>query len=284
MPRVSEVFSPPLTKVPSTPLGCDLAVKQVAYAKSGFLLPALYFVLFCLYLAVRPFRLDVFPIKIVFTVYTDSFYGEGMEWIYDEGSGVVVIRGSGPMPDYGRFLKDRSPWRDVFVRFVRIEEGITSIGNNAFYGCRSLESIEIPSTVERIGIGAFHGCISLESVDIPESVCSVERFAFYKCRLLEDIVLPEGLEIIENDTFALCRNLISVNIPDTVREIGNHAFYECMSLEDVTVPECTEYVGASAFENCKSLKLTFRSWNTKFDKTAFQGVREVVHNSLERPA
>ena len=45
MPRVSEVFSPSLTKVPSTSLGCDLAVKQVAYGKSGFLLPALHFVL-----------------------------------------------------------------------------------------------------------------------------------------------------------------------------------------------------------------------------------------------
>ena len=45
MPRVSEVFSPSLTKVPSTSLGCGLAVKQVAYGKSGFLLPALRFVL-----------------------------------------------------------------------------------------------------------------------------------------------------------------------------------------------------------------------------------------------
>ena len=45
MPRVSEVFSPSLTKVPSTSLGCGLAVKQVAYGKSGFLLPALHFVL-----------------------------------------------------------------------------------------------------------------------------------------------------------------------------------------------------------------------------------------------
>ena len=43
MPRVSEVFSPSLTKVPSTSLGCGLAVKQVAYARERVLLPALSF-------------------------------------------------------------------------------------------------------------------------------------------------------------------------------------------------------------------------------------------------
>ena len=44
MPRVSEVFSPSLTKVPSTSLGCGLAVKQVAYGKSGSSCPL--FILF----------------------------------------------------------------------------------------------------------------------------------------------------------------------------------------------------------------------------------------------
>ena len=51
MPRVSEVFSPSLTKVPSTSLGCGLAVKQVAYGKSGFLLPALHLIFSVIFLS-----------------------------------------------------------------------------------------------------------------------------------------------------------------------------------------------------------------------------------------
>ena len=112
MPRVSEVFSPSLTKVPSTSLGCGLAVKQVAYGKSGFLLPALHLVFlvifdsFCI-MAVRLYELDGFSMKILYYFHLDYKPGEGMEWIFDEDTGVVVIRGNGPMPDFGRFLKDR---------------------------------------------------------------------------------------------------------------------------------------------------------------------------------
>lgn len=233
-------------------------------------------------MAVRLRELDGFSMKILYYFHLDYKPGEGMEWVFDEDTGVVVIRGNGPMPDFGRFLKDRSPWRDVTVRFARIEEGITSIGNNAFYGCRSLEGIEVPSTVTRIGTGAFHGCVSLESIDIPAAVGTIDPFAFYKCKALEKVVLPEGLEVIPNDAFALCRKLVSVHIPDTVRRIGNHAFYECSALEDAVVPECTEFIGPAAFENCVSLTLTLKNWDTRFDNTAFQGVREVVHNSLSR--
>ena len=67
-----------------------------------------------------------------------------MEWIFDEESGVLIIRGQGPMPDYGRFLIDHSPWRFVKVRYAKIEEGITSIGANAFYSLRTLEYVDIP--------------------------------------------------------------------------------------------------------------------------------------------
>ena len=70
-----------------------------------------------------------------------------MEWIFDEESGVLIIRGQGPMPDYGRFLIDHSPWRFVKVRYAKIEEGITSIGANAFYSLRTLEYVDIPDSV-----------------------------------------------------------------------------------------------------------------------------------------
>ena len=54
-----------------------------------------------------------------------------------------------------------------------IPESVTSIGQQAFFGCRSLTSVTIPESVTSIGRGAFFGCRSLTSVTIPASVTEI---------------------------------------------------------------------------------------------------------------
>ena len=107
---------------------------------------------------------------------------------------------------------------------VILQDGLTSIGSFAFKGCRSLESIEIPSSVTSIVSGAFYDCSSLTSVTIQNGVTSIGFNAFYECS-----------------------GLTSIEIPSSVTSIGERAFYFCSSLTTITIKATTPpSLGSSA--------------------------------------
>ena len=69
----------------------------------------------------------------------------------------------------------------------------TSIGNNAFNGCRSLTQINIPDSVTSIGNNAFQNCYSLTQINIPDSVPSIGNNAFQYCYSLTQINIPNSV-------------------------------------------------------------------------------------------
>ena len=73
-----------------------------------------------------------------------------------------------------------------------IPEGVEKIGNNAFAGCKILDSVIIPKTITEIGIGAFSGCEQLTRLLLPESIVSVGQNAFYGCTALKEIYIQKG--------------------------------------------------------------------------------------------
>ena len=112
-----------------------------------------------------------------------------------------------------------------------IPEGVTTIGDSAFSGCTSLESITIPEGVTTIENSAFFGCTSLKSVVIPEGVTTIGNSAFFGCTSLKSVVIPDGVTTIGLGAFQLCTSLKSIKIPDSVTTIERITFQDCISLE-----------------------------------------------------
>ena len=161
---------------------------------------------------------------------------------------------------------------------------VTSIGDNAFNGCTSLTSIDIPSSVTSIGRWAFRFCTSLTTVDIPSSVTSIGDQAFYCCYSLTSIDIPSSVTSIGDQVFSGCDSLTSINvsnsnanyysidgvlynkavtqliccpsaktsidIPSSVTSIGDWAFNNCTSLTSIDIPSSVTSIGDYAFYYC----------------------------------
>ena len=144
------------------------------------------------------------------------------------------------------------------VNYKNNRYNVVSIGRYAFadtHASSSISSIILPEGVTSIGDHAFYGCSNLTSITIPESVTSIGRSAFYKCSSLTSITLPESLASIEYETFYLCSRLTSINIPEGVTSIGSYAFDRCSTLTSINIPESVTRIGDYAFDRCSSLTI-----------------------------
>ena len=166
-----------------------------------------------------------------------------------DSDGLLTISGSGKM--YDDTWQNASQWNSTFS--VEISDGVTSIGNEAFYGYSRLTSITIPNSVTSIGNEAFMYCRSLTKIMIPNSVTSIGEAAFWGCSSLTSITIPDSVTDIGYQVFTCCRSLTSVTIPNSVTSIGEDAFYECSSLTSITIPNSVTSIGEDAFYECSSL-------------------------------
>ena len=135
-----------------------------------------------------------------------------------------------------------------------IPDSVTSIGDCAFVGCKSLSSIVIPDSVTSISDCAFANCKSLSSIVIPNSVIHIGNRAFWYCESLKSIVIPTGVKSIGDYVFFGCKSLSSIVIPNSVTRIGDCAFVGCKSLSSIVIPNSVTHIGNCAFSGCESLK------------------------------
>lgn len=173
--------------------------------------------------------------------------GENVTYNYDEATAVLTISGSGAMTDYRYY---DSPWTSHRreIKKIIIGEGITSIGDYAFFGCSAAESVTIPDGVVRIGNFSFDDCLGLKEVVLPDSVRNIEWYAFAECTGLESINIPYG--VTEISAYAFYETAIkSIVIPESVKRIKWFAFLDCKNLADITLPNDLESIGEDAFRN-----------------------------------
>ena len=191
-----------------------------------------------------------------------------VQWKLDR-SGLFTVYGDG---DMGSGL-GYSPWERYKADILRVvvEEGVRSIGSDAFNGCENLFSVELPASVRRIETYAFSGCKALTSIRIPAAVTMIGTGAFFRCPALARIDVDPENKSFTAEGFALynldktrlisCTAAVSgsFTVPETVREIARGAFREDTDLRTLTLPGTLELVDTESFHACDGLETVI--WN-----------------------
>jgi len=139
------------------------------------------------------------------------------------------------------------------LKNITLSSNLTSIGKDLFASCDSLTGITIPNKVKSIGDGTFYGCRNLTNIIIPQSVETIGNSAFYGCDRLTDITIPDSVVSIEDKVFAYCSSLKKISLPAHLKTIKTYTFYYCTELTDVIIPNSVTSIGSCAFYYCINL-------------------------------
>ncbi|MBQ6116850.1 MAG: leucine-rich repeat domain-containing protein, partial [Oscillospiraceae bacterium] len=133
-------------------------------------------------------------------------------WWRLEGD-VLTVYGIGEMYSYNGQTNNR-PWSDSAdaIRVVRIEEGVTLVGNTAFYNLPNLEEVYIAGSVTTVDASAFRNCAKLRKVEFADGTddLTIWNYAFMNDTALEEITLPARLVELKGYAFRLCSGLHKV--------------------------------------------------------------------------
>lgn len=160
--------------------------------------------------------------------------GSKLYWSYDDSSGTLAFTGTGAMFTYTNQV---APWLVYAenIRTITFENGITTICERAFYGCRALQTVTLPGTVTSVGESAFEDCVSLTRLPLSAGSCTVGDSAFRGCTGLQSLAIPAGVTTVGAGAFEQCSNAQSLSIPASLTQIGNGAFRDCTGIKDITV-------------------------------------------------
>ena len=152
------------------------------------------------------------------------------------------------------FISDRSNFNPK-----ALPDGITSIGDSAFWGCSSLALTSLPEGITSIGNSAFWGCSSLALTSLPEGITTIKPNAFYCCTNLALTSLPEGITSIGNSAFLGCDRLVHITLPASVTGWYG-VFQSCNGLTSVTFRGTPTTIDRFTFANCTNLTTINVPW------------------------
>lgn len=162
-----------------------------------------------------------------------------------------ACQGGVTIPEGVKSINERAFFR-ADISSIHIPESVTSIGYQAFEGCKNLKSVNLPEGLTLIDNSTFEQCSELSDIKIPKSVNIIGDEAFLGCSKLAAPSLPNGLTVIGNGAFVLC-NFTSIDIPDSVTSIGEGAFRSCPELESIKLPDGVTEIKKCTFERCPKL-------------------------------
>lgn len=181
----------------------------------------------------------------------------------------------------------------ALLKTVEFPNSLNSIGNYAFYSCKGITNIIIPS-VNSIGENAFSYCSELTNVSIGNNIETIGKRAFLACRKLTSINMGNSLKTIEDEAFCACTGITNVNLGSSLKTIGESAFSGCSSLTNITLPNSVVTLDKYAFSGCSGLKsvtlgnsivninsYTFRNCTSLDSITIPESVIVIYYNAFE---
>lgn len=187
--------------------------------------------------------------------------------------------------------------RNSDITSAELPSSIISLGNSAFEGCQSLQSVKyrddaqgkvayrVPkanirkaSTQQRIegvdiipavGKNAFADCSALSAVELPAGIETIPDNAFRNCSALTTIEIPSTVNYIAEAAF-MGSGITTITIPENVSEFAPRTFKNCTSLATINMPDKLSYIARQAFRGCTALKeITLPATLNYIDTEAF---------------
>lgn len=124
-----------------------------------------------------------------------------------------------------------------------IPEEVDTVGDMAFAGNQSLQSLSMKSSVTRIEGRAFWNMTSLKEIRFSDNITSIDWNeytsdgfvgALYGCENVEQIILPRHLRSLGGVAFGTCGKLKELVLPANLKEFNTGAVYGCSNLEKIT--------------------------------------------------
>ena len=185
---------------------------------------------------------------------------------YNSGIGYVTYNSDVLSSDLFRYKS---------ILSITLPPTITTLDEEAFYGCNRLTTLTLPNTITESRWGAFDRCSSLQHVHIPDlsswlKINYINNLAhpFYAVtsgdlyingEKLTDITIPEDITTIPFSAFRNCKSLTNITIPNHVTAIERSAFDGC-DLDEITFGRNVTSIGYHIYNSCKKINIPNLEW------------------------
>lgn len=204
-------------------------------------------------------ELDIPEEKILISGDCGATSSDNLKWTAYDTNGdwatdTLVISGTGRMKDYDEILEIYAPWADLCTSntcTLILENGITHIGDHAFYEWGFPGALKIPDSVTSIGSEAFYGCKQFTgSLTLPQNLKNIDSAAFYGCSgFTGSLVIPDSVTSVGAYAFSNCYDLNGpITISKSMTKLASCTFAQCKGISGKQIiPENITYVDEGAF-------------------------------------
>ncbi|MBQ3489742.1 MAG: leucine-rich repeat protein, partial [Clostridia bacterium] len=219
-------------------------------------------------------------VPYVFHVAASGTINQNMAWVLDKDTGTLTVSGKGAIPSYRFSNAPWYPYRESVKKIV-VSEGITEVGERAFYWCVNATSVELPNSLIAIREYGFNNLQALQSITLPPNLQILEFCAFSECRGLKTITLPDSVHTVGTSCFSLCYSLREATLSAGMKTVPNSMFFGCHNLRRVTLPEGITTIESTAFSDCYLTSFTIPKTLTQIGTSAFSGCKGLKSFTVE---
>ncbi len=217
------------------------------------------------------------------------------------------------VPDQTEHIERYAFSQGTKLKEVMLNDGLLTIGDEAFLGCTDITSIKVPHGVTFMGGGVFQDCEKLSSVSLPTTLRECGEYVFLDTALYhnktnwdnnvlyidsvlisatyldnesfdETVLTGTQYQIKDGTTLIASGALQYLEIPlfyfpDTLKYISSFAFF-ASGIQSVTLPDSVVSIGERAFWMCHELTdVTLGNNITHMEQNVFEETQYIDNES-----